>query len=181
MRSERRAAVIAARERRAKVELLYLSGKTNRRALATTFGVSKSTIQNDIDRIEREWEKRKLAKSDKERTRAVSFYEYIKREALNEWERSKEAAAEVPDEDDGEETKGKKPRKKEVVNLTCLQEARKAQERIDKICGNEAPFKSEEKVEVGVVDERKRKSLIDVGRELGLDMSKFESRYSGVN
>jgi hypothetical protein len=173
MRSERRAAVVAARERRAKVEGLYLRGEGNRRTLATIFGVGKSTIQNDIDRIEREWKMRKLAKSDKERTRAVAFYEYIKREALNEWERSKEAAAEVPDEDDGEETKGKRPRKKEVVNLTCLQEARKAQERIDKICGNESPIHVEEKVEVSVVDKQQQKSLRDVGKELGLDFSRI--------
>lgn len=173
MRGKQRAAVIAARERRAKVEVLYLRGNSNRRALAEIFGVSKSTIQNDIDRIEREWEKRRLKTSTSERFKAIAFYEHAKLEAMDEWEKSKQDAKELYVSEGNGKTTKKKVRRGTTGNAALLQKALHAQERIDKISGNEAPIQVEEKTDVTVVDKRQQKTLRDVGKELGLDFSRI--------
>jgi hypothetical protein len=174
-----RATVIAGRERRSRLEVRMLRGETNQVALAAAFGVSKSTIHRDMQRIEREWEKRRLKTSTSERYKAIRFYEHIKCEAMNEWERSKQDARErhVTEEDGDGESKGKRTTKKvkrqRDGNPAFLHRAHAAQDRIDKICGNESPIQIEEKKELTVVDKQQQKSLRDVGRELGLDFSRI--------
>lgn len=93
----------------------YIGGKTQA-WMADQLGVTQVTIHNDIKEIQKRWVESTLLNWDEEKNKVLAKLDWVEKEAIDAWERSKadeaQTTATVTDVGDAGEGKKKPPAKK---------------------------------------------------------------------